>query len=1782
MLIFKLCKKNFSLMHSKLFSLLQTVLILVVFLLLMFISIWISPPEIPLATNLSLGYQWGPDSMFQPHMGSEKPCMACDSEEKALSGFYKQFNDSSDWFSPCYGREINRTVIALAPSGDPTIEDVAEIVTEETKPFNLTVKIYDSYDELWEALKLQKERICFGAVLGTADYQNNLFELDLIFEERIVESENDSNIPQQNYPVYNLDKVSLDFWAYHKYKIGGYTYLQNVFSNVVLRKITNSEGSISMVVVPMKSQGLFANFLVAGSGGVLAFGCFLIMIPSAFIVTYFTVEEKRSKIRELMKIMGLKDTYYWLSWLLYHSVKTTFHSVLVACLMIPIFRTTTLVFFFFYLWFYEIWLFSYSVLIGSMFRSGKIAAFSACIILVIISLAPSFLEQREYNETAKILFSLIPPIGMQMAAENIVFLEASREGVQFSNFRELIDNYRMSTFYWTTFVSSLVVLVIGLYLENVLPTSPGVRKSPWFIFTKSFWCKRKKQLVFDEVDLSHQDDSLRRLFDTSQHQLNYIRDSYFEPLSQEEIAKRNSDKCILVEGICKEYGNDKAITNFTTEMYEGQIYALLGHNGAGKSTIVNVLSGMVGFSKGSGLVYGYDVRTEMQEIRKIIGFCPQKNILYPGLTILDHLYIFAQLKGKKKSEVTHEVDELLSDLRLENVRNKYCKDISQESKRKLSLAISLIGGSKVVFLDEPSSCMDIDSRKEMWKILHKYKSGRIIILITHYMEEADFLGDKIGIMSHGQLICSGTTVFLKEKFGEGYNIHFVKENREENLELERFITDYFPDSNKVSEISHEAIYLLPKNLENQFPIFFKELDASLDKLGVSSYEISMTTLEEVFLRIEKEADSFQETGEATIHRSDSELLLPKIYSIANEQIQGKLAVFRTHFYALLCKRFKITRRSFTTIMLDVILPLLLIFLGILGYKALEPKVSSPRELGISLYPEPQRILYNSECVRGTGAPEDIMQYLDGYGEYVISEPVETLSVDSILALERFDTYVFKHIGEYPQEPPQYGSYYFHTIEPVRHIYKVATLVNSTSQESSVVFPHAVYQAILRKASGDRNLQFRTTTKPMPMNLETFLVERKAMTTYITGTGSIAFIMMMVSTIALLLNERAQKLFHFQWLNGVGKGTYWASNLIYDVIKVYIVFAMIYVLLKITSVPVPYVGLLLAISPIPIVSHTYFVTLLFKNPITAANVSFLLNFLICGVGPFMVNNLLIVRDFRVLSISLMWVLRISPLYCLIGGISNILVKDYVGVLYGIYEPLAPFSVRVAGGDLIFLCVHFFLWPGVLYVLESKLLICKRKKNYYDKPRYLNCDKEIIAERSRVSKIPPDSLAVKLDCPETIIKKKMLLKGVALAIEYGECYCLLGTNGAGKSIALKMLIGQASISRGDCYINGYSSKRDLIKARNQFGYCPQDNPIFKNLTVIEHLEFYARAKRIPRTYREQLNQDILKKLNLLKYKNKRAWKLSEGNKRKLSVAIALLGSPPVMLLDEPSSGMDPKSKRFMWEIITKISDNDERASVVLTTHSMEEAETMSTNMGILVEGELRCFGSKLEIKEKFNTEYQIEVRFKELTNSEIEQIIEQHEIIDYLDKYCRGMYKTEKGSQRAVLINDEVCRGMLTKIFDNDFAAQEFTHNGFGRDIRYILEDNQYYPLHSLIKWQDFMSKVKKSIDFFVKKFGKTSLVEEILPKCRFRVPKLGKPIGNFFNLMEREKEDLEIADYSISQANLEQIFTMFSEKRNHVYKSRRYVSQDLDGGGSFTQTLDQEDLEGIEQQFMQQV
>lgn len=142
----------------------------------------------------------------------------------------------------------------------------------------------------------------------------------------------------------------------------------------------------------------------------------------------------------------------------------------------------------------------------------------------------------------------------------------------------------------------------------------------------------------------------------------------------------------------------------------------------------------------------------------------------------------------------------------------------------------------------------------------------------------------------------------------------------------------------------------------------------------------------------------------------------------------------------------------------------------------------------------------------------------------------------------------------------------------------------------------------------------------------------------------------------------------------------------------------------------------------------------------------------------------------------------------------------------------------------------------------------------------------------------------------------------------------------------------------------------------GYCPQANQLFEVLTVRENLEFFARVKGVAGKIRSKLIDRTIEVMNLSEHANKEAGNLSGGNKRKLQVAIAIIGSPAIVLLDEPSAGMDPEARRFMWSVVAGLSEKKKKCAVILTTHSMEEAEALSSKMGIMVKGGVfKCFGS-----------------------------------------------------------------------------------------------------------------------------------------------------------------------------------------------------------------------------------
>lgn len=177
------------------------------------------------------------------------------------------------------------------------------------------------------------------------------------------------------------------------------------------------------------------------------------------------------------------------------------------------------------------------------------------------------------------------------------------------------------------------------------------------------------------------------------------------------------------------------------------------------------MEGLFTPTSGTALVGGHDIRTDIQGVRETLGLCPQHNVLFEELTVSEHLRFFGKLKGLKPAEIKEETDKYLELLNLEDKAHSQAKALSGGMQRKLAAAVALCGKSKVVLFDEPTSGMDPSARRSLWDLLQGEKEGRTILLTTHFMDEADLLGDRIAIMSEGKLQCCGSSFFLKKKYG---------------------------------------------------------------------------------------------------------------------------------------------------------------------------------------------------------------------------------------------------------------------------------------------------------------------------------------------------------------------------------------------------------------------------------------------------------------------------------------------------------------------------------------------------------------------------------------------------------------------------------------------------------------------------------------------------------------------------------------------------------------------------------------------------------------------------------------------------------------------------------------------------------------------------------------------------------------------------------------------------------------------------------------------------------
>ena len=228
---------------------------------------------------------------------------------------------------------------------------------------------------------------------------------------------------------------------------------------------------------------------------------------------------------------------------------------------------------------------------------------------------------------------------------------------------------------------------------------------------------------------------------------------------------------IKINNISKNYKNIKALNNISLSINEGELYGLLGVNGAGKTTLLKILSGLTNQTSGDFIVDGF-TNKNMDEIKKIIDISPQESAVAKNLTVLENLKFFQDLYNQKDEKY---LNEIIDDLGLSEVVNQRAKTLSGGYQRRLSIALGLISKPKILLLDEPTLGLDVIARRELWKIVNKFKGKITIILTSHYLEEIEALCDRVAILSKGNLLIEGTINEIKEKTNESsFEEAFVK------------------------------------------------------------------------------------------------------------------------------------------------------------------------------------------------------------------------------------------------------------------------------------------------------------------------------------------------------------------------------------------------------------------------------------------------------------------------------------------------------------------------------------------------------------------------------------------------------------------------------------------------------------------------------------------------------------------------------------------------------------------------------------------------------------------------------------------------------------------------------------------------------------------------------------------------------------------------------------------------------------------------------------------------
>ena len=1592
-----------------------------------------------------------------------------------------------------------------------------------------------------------------------------------------------------------------------RYIASGFATLQNLLSGYFV------DGSASVwedvVTFPMPTEEYTNYEFLRSAGGLLVLAIALAFLYPISVMTGGVVEEKENRVREGMLIMGLSKTAFFLSWYVsYLMILGIAGTLLTVFACVSFFSHTSFLLLLLMTLLFVMTLVAQGLLFSVFFSKARIASIAAPL-LGFMMILPRFWLDDNSSSGAKGMASLSSTVAYGFGIDRVIEYETVGTGGSFAEISKGSFSFGMVIF--MLMLDIVLYLFLFWYFDNVLPSQYGVKRSPLFLFSPTYWGCIKHKAEQKNLDAASLPKTLPHCVDTEIDETTRAEMQLRERVrimglrldfpSPDGHGERNVAVDNLGKGVSSEaIGGGDAVT-----FYEGQVQCVLGHNGAGKTTLINMLTGMYTPTDGDCHIWGKSIITDMDEIRNNIGVCPQHNILWAKMSCVEHLTFYGRLKGVPSDVLKSRVEQMLKMVNLYEKQHAWSETLSGGQKRKLSVGCALIGGSKLIFLDEPTAGMDVESRRSMWRLLRdpEVLKGRVIVLTTHYMEEADVLGDSVAIMHKGCLHSWGSPFFLKSKLGVGYNMTVAMKLGSDPDAVEAFIkselpraevarisctgtelrlrvpTDSLPDDegmdiavthlniarnstasqirtsvNRLIEthgqrgsgilsdslLQHCHDVLSSMRTVASFPTLFNRMDAKKDALQIEGTGVSMTTLEEVFMKIEAEcheedleremresittashaaggskmhAEAPADARHSTISMHD----FGQLYTITNEEDPPTTGtvLYQDQFRAMFLKRFNCAKRDTRTLCFQFVFPVVMIILALI-VGSLNAPTQGTLEMEASIYDTPSIPFVSTGDALTTYA-------FAGYAMLnVTAEDASVVNADTL------SVWSDGHRANKDVDRP----------------FGIAAAQNNVLSNES--FYHALPSAMrgtenarMKQVHGESS-RITVSNHPLPRNEYRSEIINSVKTAITAILILIPFSFLPSNFVSFVVKEKQCRAKHVQIVSGANLAAYWASTFLFDLASYGCTMFLAFLVFFIAGRD-EYVGdftvfmatfLLFAFYGVAAAWSSYMMSFLFQSHSAAQSSVIGFNFIAGFVTVIVVITLQFVDSTKDIATALQYIFRLIPSFALGDGIVQLSLRTLYTSIDGLSGNKSAFAWDIAGADIMYLACSSPVYFLATLLLESdtirgKLkramkgkgwthtedsaerpllsanatdadcfnegeyhtierdeenvmhrrgawLMCKDlqtgtvyyfnertgESKYHAKGTPFHRDENVVAHAKEVNAAEHgrdgDFVTVqglrKVWPARGNAPQKVAVSDVTFGVKRGELFAFLGTNGAGKTTTLSVLSGEIPPTSGRALIAGHDVELEPHLARQNVGYCPQFDALLDNLTCEEHLELYSRLRGIPMKHRKESTEVLLEGLGLDVHRKKQSAKLSGGNKRKLSVAIALIGGPAAVLLDEPSAGMDPVARRSLWGALEK-AITDLKLSVVLTTHHLEEVEGLSRldhRVTIMVDGRLQCLGNLSTLKSQLGDAYELTLKV------------------------------TSAAAETALC-------------------------------------------------------------DFIKKTWVGTELVESNQQRLSFQVPKSQATLSQMFEIIENGREKLCISDYSINEMSLEQVFIRISER-----------------------------------------